>query len=380
MRRISGAAAAWAAVLMLLGLAGPAAGQATGEGDGAGGVGDLLAELRAKAALTDEDRGKLRTWIDERMTALSSPTTSVADQAAADLRGAMSGGSQGYREALIALLSDAVRQKLAGASLTAAARMIALLAAANEPVTQPVLIEALNDERAAVRVGAAVGLRTLRAKLAVVGGDAVTNVFAALREAGKKETSAPALRAIYEALNYADTVPPIPNPPDPRANVAALLDILESRAAAYASGNPKAEAAELAGVRAAGALRNRMTDEEKNRYIAVLGELLRYGVQRYNAGLYNVKDRTSSPHLVELRNSIELMILEIETQLAELLSVPRGEQRPSIVSAMKELVSEGERINLKIQMNMWADLIEKAIGKRYHMDEAGEQAADGGGD
>lgn len=329
---------------------------------------DVLNTLRAKNALSEEDRGTLRAWLSERMGVVNSDNPAGAAAAMSELRGAPAAGTPAFREAFVGLLTELTRESYKSARLEAAARLVSLLAALNEPATYGLLIEALKDDRAAVRTAAAVGLRNLRVKLAVLGGNAVSETMAALRAAGRREPSAPALRAIYQALNYADTVPPIPNPPDVRANLAALLEILETRAAQHAARKVTAETADLAGLRALEPLRKSLNDEERRRYIAVLATMLRYYVIAYTGELYRVKDKFSSPQAIERRNHAELLIEEAEAQLAALLGLAR-DRAPSITEAMKNIKDDADRVKMKVEMNKWSDLLQKAIGQRFSLDE-----------
>lgn len=329
---------------------------------------DVLNTLQAKNLLTEEDRGALRTWLSERISALDTDNPAGAAAAMNELRGAAAAGTPAFREACVGLLSELTREAYKSARLDAATRLVSLLAALNEPATYPLLLEALRDGRAAVRTAAAVGLRNLRVKLAVLGGNAVSETMAALRAAGRQETLAPALRAIYQALNYADTVPPIPNPPDVRANTAALLEIFEARAAQHAARKVAAETADLTGLRAMEPLRKSLNDEERRRYVAAVATMMRYYVIAYTSELYKVKDKFSNPQVIEQRNHAELFIEEAEAQLAALLALA-SDRTPSITVAMKNIQDETDRVKMKVEMNKWSDLLQKAIGQRFSLDE-----------
>jgi hypothetical protein len=286
---------------------------------------DPIAALKTKAALSEDERRQLNEWIAARIAVVSSAqpqdaTIHQAQQAVRELRDATAGASQGFRETFVAGYADAVRQKLGSMSLSGAAQLMALLASLDEATTAPIMHEALRDQRTAVRAAGATGLRKLRPKIAVIGGDVFTQTVNALREAGRRETAPTVLQAIYEALDYAEVVP---SPPDPRALTAALLEVLDARSKLY-EGNPiVAEGAELAGLRGLDRLRNNMSDDDKRRYTLMLARMLRHCVLRYYSELHQVRDRTSNPTLVELRNTTELMIQEIEKQLAQLLPTQR---------------------------------------------------------
>jgi hypothetical protein len=333
---------------------------------------DVLTDLRAKPSLTEEDRGTIRAWIEERLVAVAEASEST-ERATAELRQAPSEAGPAFREAYAGILTDAVRQRFRTAPAGGAARMIALLSALNEPQTHPVLLEAIRDERSGVRAAAAVGLRNLRAKLSGLGGAYVSDTFAALREAGRRESSAPVLRTIYQALDYPETVP---NPPDPRANVGALLDVLEARAELYASGSLTAEGAETTGLRAVMDFRKLLTEDDRKRLLTCLGRMLRYAVARYaNDRLYLVRDRVGSPAAIELRNNTELLIEECEALLAELLAPAKA---PSIAATLRNIKSDSDRVNMKLEMNKWAELVERAVGQRFYMDESTDAEPPGG--
>ena len=103
---------------------------------------------------------------------------------------------------------------------------------------------------------------------------------------------------------------------------------------------------------------------------AELARLLRHCVLRYHAELYLVKDRTSNASQIELRNNTELLVQEIERQLADLLPAD-SKPRPSIFDALQHLSKEADRFNLKVRMNEWADLLEKATNQQFHIKDQG---------
>jgi hypothetical protein len=326
-----------------------------------------VAAIKGKSALSDEERRQLNGWIAQRAAQMSAAdprdeaTLHQAQQAAREVRDALNGAAAGFREAFVAAYTDVVRERHRGASVTGAAQLMALLAVLDDVMTAPVLRDALRDERTGVRAAAALGLRTLRPKLAAAGGDAFAQTVAALREAGRRETSGSTLKTIYEALDYAEFAAP-----DPRASAAALLEVLEARARLYDGAALNAEGAELAGLRAADRVRRSLGDEDRRRYTLVLARLLRHSALRYHAELHLVRDRTSSPTQIELRNTTELMVQEIERQLAELLPAD-NKPRPSIFDAMRTMSKESDRINLKLRMNDWAELLQKATGQSFHI-------------
>jgi hypothetical protein len=319
---------------------------------------DPLAPLRDLGSLTDEQRRTVRAWIDERIEAITGKDEKLHAQAFAELRAAAAGGKAAFRDAFVAASIDAVREPYKTAERAAAARLIVHLAALNEPTTVPVLVEALRHEEAAVRTAAAVGLRTLRGKLATAGGAAFTDAVSAMREAGKRETSLEALSAICDALNYSQ----VGTPPDARANTAAILEILEARAALYAAGKIELQTAEVAALRTAAGLTKSMNDEERRRLIIAVATILRHSTVVYAREYSKVKDGASSRHLIELRNSAEPVIEDAEKLLVELVRPPSGFKL--ITDAMKK----GDDTNMRAAMSAWSDLLEKAVNQRFDVD------------
>jgi len=328
----------------------------------------LIPTLKTKASVSEEERRQLNAWIAQRVATVAAAqpehdTMRDAQKALREMREAVASANRGFIEVYVAAYADALREKHSSATLSGAGMMMSLLASFNEATTAPILRDALRDERTAVRAAAAIGLRRLRQKIATVGGDAFSQTIGALRDAGKRETAGTVLQTIYQALDYAQVAP---NPPDPRAIAAALLDVLETRAALMDGNAAAAEGADLAGVEAMDRMRRGLTDDEKRRYTLILGKLLRHCVVRYHGELYRVKDAASNSTQVSLRNATELMVQQIEKQLGELLPSDT-KPRPSIFEAMSKMNKEGDRGFLKVRMNDWADLLEKATGQRFHI-------------
>lgn len=333
------------------------------------GAQDILTVMRAKSSFTDEERSALRSWIDEHTSQLRGDNDVAAVQALTDVRQALSAGTPAFRELLVGGLLDATRQTYKDAKPAGAARLMALAASLNEPVTAGLLIEALKDSRPGVRTAGAAGLRALRSKLAGAGGNALGEALSALREAARSETSVPALRAMYGAMNYAD----VAGGPDARQLVGIHLDVLEARLGQISGGLMRAEGADMEGIETLGRQLAALGDEEKKRYTIVLATLLRYSVTRYATELYEVKDKTSSPAAIEARNAIELLIESIETQLPGLLGTAERD-RPSVLNAIKTMKPDSsDRVNLKIEMNKWSVLLEKATGQAFRVDETIEE-------
>lgn len=315
--------------------------------------------LRELSSLNDEQTRTIRNWVEQQVAQVVSKDAGAAGQAIAALRNGISGGKQAYREVYVAACIESGRNAYKSADLQGAARLMAFIASLNEATAAPLLLEALKDQRVAVRTAAAVGLRNCRAKLALAGGSYFSDTIAALREAGKKETSAVTLAAIYQALNFAEGG----SPPDARANCAALLEILEGRAEQYAAGNAQGETAEISGVRTAEALVRVMNDEEKKRLAAALGKILKGAVVLYTRDYINVKDQGSSPQMVEARNTCESLIEQSEKVLLDVLK-PKIDPKATVTENMKK----GDSVKIKTSMNAWADVLEQAVGIKVSVD------------
>lgn len=312
-----------------------------------------LDAVRAKTALTDDDRAVVKTWVAERVDAVVGGS---GGEAFGQLRAALTGGSPAFRDALVATEIELIRPVIGPAPLAPAAQLVTLLASLDDLRTADVLIESLRDPRAAVRTAAAVGLTTLRKKIATEGGALFGRVVEALREAGKKETAGETLKAIYRALNYAE----VGSVPDPALQVSAVLDLLGARSEQYGRGEVKGESADLAALKLAAGLRPRFNDEQRNRYVLALARILRYTVLRFSSELHKVQDRIAAPVAIADRNNAELVISEVESQLVEILKPPTA---PSIRDAMK---GKDRAFNVKMELNRWADLLEPVTGQKFH--------------
>lgn len=330
-------------LVLLAGFVGPAAAQSADDG---------LEAYRAKGSLSDEEQAALRAWVNERIVSVVGPDASAAQQAFVQLRDGFR-GSDAFRQAYVAACVDTIGSAVKKADLVAAARLITLFSRFDDIRTLDMLLGALADERAAVRAAAAVALRKLRPKLAA-NPDAFRQALAALQTAAKKETSAKTLELIYLALDYAG----VAAPPDRKQAAAAVLDVLKARAAQAAAGKLPAEGAEARGLAVAWDLRADLDAAARQEYARVVGQFLHYGVRRYASGehpLSQVRDKTSSPELVRLRNSIELLIDRAEKQLTELL---RPEQPPQVTRRMLK----AEYVEMVIELNAWAKLLNQKLG------------------
>lgn len=328
-----------------------------------------LEPLRAKAVIADEDRAAIRNWLDPRITALASDTPG---NAAAELR-AEYGGTPAFKEAFAGIAIELARAALKKASPTAGGRVLAsigALADAPADAVSALMIENLKDERVAVRLAAAVGLRNLRTRLAPAGGGFVGNAVNALRDAGKSESSAAVLRVIYQALNYPEVVP---SPPEPRVIAAAVADLLESRVKEYGRSDVRAEGAEVVGLRTAGAVRGSFDDDEKKRVTSAAATLLKYGVTRYTRGaapLMKVRDGAGRA-LVEQRDNTELLIEEAEKLLTELTGIKPAQ-------SVTEQMRKAKDTEMRVALKAWAAQLKEKAGVELVIEEEPEAASAGG--
>lgn len=311
---------------------------------------DPLGALRGKAALTDEERGILRSWLTEKLNAIVAGTGS----AAAAIRDEHSKGSDGFKQALASAAVELTEPAYKSAKLGPAAQLMALVASFGELSAQKLLVAALADERVGIRTAGAIGLANLRTKLASAGGGALTESIDALREAAKKESSGAALKAIYHALNFPEAGATV----DGKVLGAALVDILAARAEQYASDKPKADAADTPGLELVGRYEKDLGDAEKTRLMESAATMLRYGVLRYTGGLGKVGN-TSGSALVQLRNDTELLIEQSEARLLTLLNPT---DKPNVADVMKKT---GDPAAMKTQLNKWADLLRGPTGKDF---------------
>ncbi len=307
-----------------------------------------LAAVRAKETLADDDRAAIRAFLAEKTAAVAGKDAAAAQEAMHQLRTA-SVGTKGYREAFVSLSADAVRGAYKSAAPLAAARLLTHVVSLESADTLPLLLEALQDERVAVRSTAAIGLRSIRERLAQAGAEFHGRALAALRDAAKKETSREALRLIYQAMNFAA----LPAPPDAKANTAALLDVLDERAKAYAAGDPKAVGGDDAGLALGGALLKSMSDDDKKRFGIATATLARFAVAQYTAEATKIWEARSGP-TAELRDALERLILEGDRQLAALL-VPSG-KAPSVSDRMHR----ADRKGMRSEWKAWAELVQRA--------------------
>ncbi|MCA9244271.1 MAG: hypothetical protein KDA32_09970 [Phycisphaerales bacterium] len=323
---------------------------------------DPIAGLKNKGALDDNDRATLRQWIERQVTLVLADEPQSASTAVLTLRTEFD-GSTGYKEAFATEAARLVNDRLATAKDRPAAQLITFLSTLNAIETHTTLVAAMRDSRAAVRAAAAVGLRTLRAKIAAAPGDAVGQTLRALRDAGKSETSPATLKLIYLALNYAGVNA------DQKGPAVALVELLEQRAREYtASGSPRCQNADAEGLKIATMARGQLDDDQKKRLARAAASMLKHSVETYSAEKLNeMRDKTATVAAIDRRNDIELLIETAETTLREVLDVKEG---PDITTAMRD----GSAVAMRRQLVDWSEQkLEGALGQRYRPDE-GEAA------
>lgn len=337
-------------------------------------AGGGITALEAKTALSDEDKTQLKNWIVERVDKIVNQSRddhasmAAAASAAVDLRKERPQASQGFRDAYAAQLIEVISPVYKGAKMVASAQLVTILAGLRDMTAEKVLLEALGHEQPAVRAAAASGLRGLRAKLAAAGAPALNEATAALRDAGKKESSTVALKTMYEAMNIREAVPA--NPPDPKRTAADILDLIDARSEQYASKKVKAEGAEVLGLAVMNGYVANLSDAEKDRLVIAVSRMLVYTVQRYINELSDVHDKTSAPLLVEARNNAELLIESCERMLKDLVK-PQA-PAPDLVKILREgEKEEGERrAKLRAEMGKWSQILAAKTNQKFELDES----------
>jgi hypothetical protein len=338
---------------------------------------DVIDQLQAKSALTDEDRAKLREWVGQRVQAIVAGDPSGSAEAVSQLRKRFT-GTDGFKEAFAAVTAELIGSAYKQAKRDSAARLLAVLNTLNQVSSYKVLIEALGDKRVPVRSAAAIGLRRLQDNLARAGGDALSESITALREAGKRETSPVALQLIYRAMDYTGVKV---NPPDPKAGALALLELLEARGEQYqaaaqeivrqpdkpTANNVKAEGADRPGLELAGKLIGQMDEQGRQRLIVACAKMLHYAVIRYTSELHKIEDKTSSPLQIALRDRMELFIMTAEELLAKLTPFPKVEGVKTIAAEMQEQEQDKKAVYMKIAMNAWADVLQERFQFDLHI-------------
>lgn len=311
-----------------------------------------LAPLRAKDTLTEEDRKALRTWMSERVNAITSGDVLAGQTAVNQVRQVVEAESTtGFSEAFETVAITAVRGSYRNAELRQAAQLVGLLNLVNATDASAVFVEALQDQRAAVRAAAAAGIRNIRAKLAQAGGDYITRSVNALREAGTRETSTETLRLIYLALDFSDL-------PAASAAKEGFLAVMDARARQYA--NPESVRgafADSTAMKVGERYLPRMSDGERQRFARAAARMLRYGVQRYTGadGLGKLSPDVQSSRLRTQRKSIERLITHAEDALVKAMA-------PQDPPAVREQMQQAQLVNMRIGMNEWAKIVREPLG------------------
>lgn len=336
---------------------------------------DAIEQLQAKNVLTDEDQAALRAWVDERVRLITAGEAGDSAKAAQELRGSRALGTQSFKDAYAAVTIEVIGEAYKQAKRDSAARLIALLNTLNEVSAHPLLIEALRDKRVPVRTAAVIGLRHLQKNLAKAGGTFFSETITALREAGKRETSPVTLQQIYRAMDYTEAG----SNPDPKANAAAVLALLEARGEQYGARKVKAEGADRPGLELAGKLVGQMDEPERQRLIVTSAKMLHYAVTRYTSELHKIRDKTSSPLQIALRNRMELFIATAETLLSNLTPPPEDDDFKTVTAEMQDQETDAKATYMTIAMNTWSDLLQERFQFDVHTDVA-EDAEGGSGD
>ncbi|MFQ5805191.1 MAG: hypothetical protein ACE5I3_01935 [Phycisphaerae bacterium] len=321
---------------------------------------DAVKSLQNKSVLTDEDRATLRAWVEERVQLIVAGEPRDAATAVKELRRRYA-GTDGFKEAYATVSAEMIGSAYKQAQRDSAARLIAVLNTLNHQASYKLLIDALGDRRVPVRTTAAIGLRRLQKELVRAGGNVFAESIAALREAGKRETSPVALQLIYRAMDYTEVGA---NPPDPKANALALLELLEARGEQYGARSVKAEGADRPGLELAGKLSGQMDEQGRQRLIIASAKMLHYGVTQYTSELHKIRDKTSSPVQIALRNRMELFIAATEELLVKLTS---PEEFRTVTAEMQEKPEGPKVTDMKIAMDKWADLLQERYQIDVHM-------------
>jgi hypothetical protein len=330
-----------------------------------------LTATRAKTELTDEDRGLIRTFVNQRVGLVAGADAAPARRAGDELRSAFDGSDAFKREYATACL-ETIAANYKKADLIPATRLLVVVDTFNLVEAHNLLLDALGDERVGVRAAAAAGLRNLRAKLVAAGRDVFLKVLDGLKEAGKREKSRDTLKTIYAAMNYFE----LPSAPDTKANVGALLELLEARARQYAAGKPAAIGADDTGLRLAQVALKSMDDAERQRLTVAVATMTRSAIERYTSpatSLWEVPDKDPSRELVELRNALERLVLVGEELLVTLV---KPDKPPAVGENMRKLNIDEMKDEWQ---KKWVPLLQKAVNQDFTLKEPAEEGAAGEG-
>lgn len=321
-----------------------------------------LGNLKAKADLNDEDRAAVREFITQRIGEMNGGDAATARQAAAQLRRPYQGASEAFRRAYATILIELAGSAYPKSGLVPATQLLAILDAMDVVDARTLFLGALKDERVGVRASAALALRRLRPKLVAAGFDVYSAAVAALRDAGRVEKSREALRGVYEAMNYAEVGASL----DLKPAIGALLDLLEARAKLHA-GNKDVPAlgADDAGLEAATKMLRAMSDDDKRRLAAAAGTITRFALERYLSPDRNFAELTQgdNPTLLELRNTLERLVLVGERTLAAALSPPRA---PTVFESFRK----HDRAATRLAWKEWATLLQAATNQDFALSES----------
>ncbi len=325
-----------------------------------------LTAVRAKAELGDDDRGLIRAYLTRRIEVLRGKDEAAAQTAASELRTAYD-GSEGFKKAYAAVCAEVAGAALKKLELAPATRLMTVVNTLASVEALPALLEGLRDDRVGVRTAAALGLRSLRDKLAAAGKDVYQRALTALKEAGRQERARETLKALYAAMNYAE----LSAGADAKATGTAVLELLEERARQYGPGELHAAGADDAGLRIMKAVAGALDDAERKRLTIVTGTMLKHAVQQYSTGaakLAAVRDRDGARDQIELRNALERLILAGEDLLTVLL---KPEKAPNVTDPLRKL----NTADLRVEWQKWVSLLEKTVGQDFSITEsAGDEA------
>ena len=313
-----------------------------------------LSGLRQKAALNDDDRTTMRTWIRDTVNAViaeargGQPAPGIAT-----LRGLAADSSDAFKTAFAESAAQVIADALRGAPDGVAARLVTVLYPFDDPGAVRLYVAALGDPRDAVRICGASGLRRLAPKIAARGAADVNATLTTLRDAGRTEQSATVLDNIYRAMDYTR----LPNAPESRANIAAVLELVQARAATYEVDKPvAAKGVDRAGVRLLAGQSAALDAEQRRRVLTAVGRMLRYCVWRYTTD--ESLQAGSGADVVKQRNELELFIADAEAGLRA-LGVGSADA-PNIADA-------GHGAPAVAEMNKWAELLRGPTGEDFSL-------------
>lgn len=329
---------------------------------------DPLDTLRTQAQLSDEDRNRIRTFVNDRLPGITGADERAAQEAVRELRAAYSGNDE-FKRAYAAVCIDLFGPVVQQAELRPAVRALSLLTTFDTLAARPLFVRALTAEAVGVRAAAAVGLRTLRPRIAAGGGEEYLGTVAALKQAGLKERSRDTLRTIYGALDYSE----VPNRPDLKPAATALIEVLDERARQYrAVDDPPALGADDAGLLAVEHLRGALSDDERQRLTIAAAVMVRRAITAYVTPprkLMDVRDETTSAQALETRNAMERLVQAGERLLAVLLGQDRP---PDVVGAMRSLDSAG----MRLQWEQWTKLLSDRVNQDFALPAETEPEAE----